>query len=997
MIKNKKDNKILKRVLSLCLVLMLAVTSVHLFFPVGAETIDHTHIWATKYDSTNHWEYCTVCGDKRNVTAHVYTDHWAFGYESCRSDNYSRRICSCGYSYIYRKPHSTTRLSSHTYWERIHSNECTSCGDWLGVESCKNENGVIDCKNPGKCITCGGTWSDGRHYIVNGQCATCKKVFYTVSDKTVSYSSDYSHVYVKFLVHPADSSVVPVDTQTNGHAYTNGGMSHHGTIVKNSDGTYTVTLDVIITSAKGTATVGWIYNNVSVNGVVCFTQDDSVTVWKDHVSPVQNDVIQEDQASANGWATIKQLTLSGTENMSDIVYLTVSDKITGEKYVTDAAVSVTDGKYSYTCTPPIEADANGRTYVVTAKDRIGNVSTKEFVVYKTDGSAPALKAGTSLSYTDWTHTPKNISLSFYDFGAGGVQVSFDNQTSYQALTKNGEYYIWNKSFGNQVGMTEHKLYVKDALGNATVYTLTVGNVDTNAYTITYNLDGGTISGQKTTYTVEDTFTLPQPTKTGYTFTGWTGSNGTIPQKSVTVNKGTKANLSYTANWQINTYQNQISHWLRGFKNAEGNNGNGDAFCLGETYFSAAYKSNFVMDASRATKMPNGCYVKSSDSALFWKDGVHWSSGIYGTITQEAYNMRFQYGYRPYDYKITYNLDGGTNNSANPSTYTVLYGVTLKEPTKNGYKFAGWFDENGNKITGINEGCNATFSSTDDLYTKLAIRTIGDRTLTARWTPITWTVKYDANGGIGTMSDSNHVYDGGTHFSKNAFSKTGYSFDGWTLSRVVNGKTQWAYGDSNGNWIGPTSWYELGKNPAGTKLYKTYEDGQICQCDTYIDGDVQTAHAQWQINTYDLFVKHTVSGNMGNKHSDFSFTMNLSGMSGNNITAVFTDASGKQTTKTLSMNNGKVAFTLKHGESIVFKDVPYNTSYTITENNADGYTVSNSNASGKVTANTTVTFTSTRNVTVPTSADTNAKAMVAIAGLSIIAMTLILKRRKTKTE
>ena len=83
---------------------------------------------------------------------------------------------------------------------------------------------------------------------------------------------------------------------------------------------------------------------------------------------------------------------------------------------------------------------------------------------------------------------------------------------------------------------------------------------------------------------------------------------------------------------------------------------------------------------------------------------------------------------------------------------------------------------------------------------------------------------------------------------------------------------------------------------------------------------------------------------------------------------------------------------------MFKGVPYNTPYTIMENNADGYTVSNSNASGKVTTNTTVTFTSTRNATVPTSADTNAKAMVAIAGLSIIvAIMLILKRRKTKTE
>lgn len=81
---------------------------------------------------------------------------------------------------------------------------------------------------------------------------------------------------------------------------------------------------------------------------------------------------------------------------------------------------------------------------------------------------------------------------------------------------------------------------------------------------------------------------------------------------------------------------------------------------------------------------------------------------------------------------------------------------------------------------------------------------------------------------------------------------------------------------------------------------------------------------------------------------------------------------------------------------MFKGVPYNTPYTITENNADGYTVTSSNAFGKVKANTTATFTSTRNATVPTSADTNAKAMVAIAGLSIIAaIMLILKRRKTK--
>lgn len=518
MIKNKKDNKILKRVLSLCLVLMLAVTSVHLFFPVGAETIEHTHIWATKYDSTNHWEYCTVCGEKRNVTAHAFTDHWQFGYESCNGNNYSLRTCTCGFSYIYHKPHPSTRNPSNTtYYSRkdlhLHYQTCTSCGDALGGGSCVDTQGhALSCKYPGTCVYCGSTYTANDHFLAGGVCRYCQKQFVSYSNLNVQYSDDYSTVTVSLKVTPLSDEV----TSANAGWYSGTpiGTWVSSSSVVDADGKskiYTWTYNITNKSGKASSYY-YVATNHIINGTRC--QDEgspNFTIYYDHVTPVQDDVIQEDQASANGWATIKQLTLSGTENASDTVYLTVSDKITGEKYVTDAAVSVTDGKYSYTCTPPIEADANGRTYVVTAKDRIGNVSTKEFVVYKTDGSAPALKAGMPLSYTDWTHTPKNISLSFYDFGAGGVQVSFDNQTSYQALTKNGEYYIWNKSFGNQVGTTEHKLYVKDALGNATVYTLTVGNVDTNAYTITYNLDGGTISGQKTTYTVEDTFTLPQPT------------------------------------------------------------------------------------------------------------------------------------------------------------------------------------------------------------------------------------------------------------------------------------------------------------------------------------------------------------------------------------------------------------------------------------------------------------------------------------------------------
>lgn len=69
------------------------------------------------------------------------------------------------------------------------------------------------------------------------------------------------------------------------------------------------------------------------------------------------------------------------------------------------------------------------------------------------------------------------------------------------------------------------------------------------YTITYNLLGGTITNEKTTYTIEDdNFTLAEPVGSVNTFIGWTGSNGDTPQRNVVVQKGTTGNLTYTANY-----------------------------------------------------------------------------------------------------------------------------------------------------------------------------------------------------------------------------------------------------------------------------------------------------------------------------------------------------------------------------------------------------------------------------------------------------------------
>ena len=63
------------------------------------------------------------------------------------------------------------------------------------------------------------------------------------------------------------------------------------------------------------------------------------------------------------------------------------------------------------------------------------------------------------------------------------------------------------------------------------------------------MDGGTVSGNPTTYTIETTtFTLNRPTMNGYYFAGWTGSNGTNPELDVAIAKGTIGNKEYKAVW-----------------------------------------------------------------------------------------------------------------------------------------------------------------------------------------------------------------------------------------------------------------------------------------------------------------------------------------------------------------------------------------------------------------------------------------------------------------
>ena len=115
----------------------------------------------------------------------------------------------------------------------------------------------------------------------------------------------------------------------------------------------------------------------------------------------------------------------------------------------------------------------------------------------------------------------------------------------------------NASDINQDGEVDHvdvdilSKYIVDKEG----YEIELPYDSGEKYTITYNLDGGTIKNEYRKYSAITLsyggYILKKPTKEGYTFVGWTGSNGNTPEINVTIEEGTTGDLTYTANWQEN--------------------------------------------------------------------------------------------------------------------------------------------------------------------------------------------------------------------------------------------------------------------------------------------------------------------------------------------------------------------------------------------------------------------------------------------------------------
>ena len=85
--------------------------------------------------------------------------------------------------------------------------------------------------------------------------------------------------------------------------------------------------------------------------------------------------------------------------------------------------------------------------------------------------------------------------------------------------------------------------------------------------------------------------------------------------------------------------------------------------------------------------------------------------------------------------------------------------------------------------------------------------------TAKWQANSYTVRYDANGGEGSMSNSTFTYDGANNSLKaNGFTREGYRFVGWRINGTVYSAGAVAQGtnfaSANGAAVTATAVWEI---------------------------------------------------------------------------------------------------------------------------------------------------------------------------------------------
>ena len=263
--------------------------------------------------------------------------------------------------------------------------------------------------------------------------------------------------------------------------------------------------------------------------------------------------------------------------------------------------------------------------------------------------------------------------------------------------------------------------------------------------------------------------------------------------------------------------------------------------------SASLNSNIF---TRAGYGFNGWNTEPNGAGTSYADGVHVQDLAVADSSITLYAQWLAGAY-----SITYNLDGGEIEPSNPTAYTIDTATfILNNPTKTGYTFTGW---SGTDLTG---------------YTNLAVTitqgSTGDRSYTAHFTPNTYYIRFNANGGTGTMENQEMTYGTSATLTPNSFEKPGYVFEKWNT--LPNGS---------------------GEN---------YSDKQNVNNLTATDGAIVDLYAHWEEETNEAEIVG------GKKYPTVKAAINAVAANG-----------GQKTIKLLKNVQLKEALTIAEGKDIVF--------------------------------------------------------------------------------
>ena len=130
-------------------------------------------------------------------------------------------------------------------------------------------------------------------------------------------------------------------------------------------------------------------------------------------------------------------------------------------------------------------------------------------------------------------------------------------------------------------------------------------------------------------------------------------------------------------------------------------------------------------------------------------------------------------YKPATYTVTFDANGGTNA---PSSQTKTYGVALTLttviPTRANYRFIGWSKDRNATAASYTAGGSYTDNASATFYAVW------------KYTPETYTVRYDANGGSNAPASQTKTYGIPLTIASAKPTRTGYAFLGWATSKTA---------------------------------------------------------------------------------------------------------------------------------------------------------------------------------------------------------------------